>query len=152
MKLPDLTFVRTFDAPRELVFRVWTDPEHVKQWWGPHGYTNPVSIVEPHVGGRHKVHMKGPDGVELPAGGEFREVVPPSRLVFTSTALDDNGNLLLEALNTVTFMEKNGKTEMTLHAKLIFLAPGMEEAAKGMEEGWSQSLEKLAAHIASISR
>ena len=118
---------------------------------GGHMATNPVSIVEARVGGRHKVHMKGPDGIELPAGGEFREVVKPERLVFTSTAEDDKGNLLLEALNTVTFTEKNGKTEVTLQSKLTFLAPAMEEAAKGMEEGWSQSLEKLAAHIASLT-
>jgi uncharacterized protein YndB with AHSA1/START domain len=152
MKLPDLTFVRTYDAPRELVFDVWTNSKHVREWWGPKGFTNPVCIVEPHVGGKFHVHMQWPDGPVIPGGGEIREIVKPSRLVFSSTAEDDKGNRLLEALNTVTFVEKNGKTEVTLHAKMIFLAPGMEQAAEGMEEGWSQSLEKLAAYIASITK
>ena len=77
-RFPDLTFTRVFDAPRELVFKVWTDPYHVAQWWGPHGFSIPVCKVDARAGGRFDVHMQAEDGTILPSVGEFLEVVPPT--------------------------------------------------------------------------
>src|SRR5438874_12824597 len=80
-----LVLTRVFDAPRELVFRTWTDPQHVEQWWGPHGFSNPVMEWDARPGGAIRNHMRGPDGTIYPSRGEFLEVVPPERLVFTMT-------------------------------------------------------------------
>jgi hypothetical protein len=96
-----------------------------------------------------RIHMRGPDGVVYPGGGIFHEIVAPERLVFTSTAFEDaHGNPELEVLNTVTFADLDGKTQLNLHAVVIKATPAMAGALAGMDEGWSQSLDKLAAHIA----
>ncbi|HEX9222992.1 MAG TPA: SRPBCC domain-containing protein, partial [Candidatus Acidoferrales bacterium] len=115
----ELVLTRVFDAPRELVFKVWTDPKHVAQWWGPHGFTNPVCELDLRPGGAIRIHMRGPDGTVYPMTGVYQEVVPPERLVFTSAALDANGNPMFEVLTTVTFAEESGKTKQILRAHVI---------------------------------
>src|SRR5687768_8662741 len=85
----EFVFKRVFDAPRELVFRVWTDPEHVAQWWGPHGFTNPVCIWDARPGNAIRLDMTAPDGSVNVIGGTFEQVVPPERLVFTVVAFPD---------------------------------------------------------------
>src|ERR1700688_4411146 len=97
----EVVFTRVFDAPRGLVFKVWTDPKHVAQWWGPHGFTNPVCELDARPGGAIRIHMRGPDGTIYPMTGVYREIVEPERLVFTSVPLDKNGDPLFEVLNTV---------------------------------------------------
>ncbi len=149
MTLPEITLTRTFDAPRALVFKARTDPKHVARWWGPHRFTNPVCVVEPRVGGAFHVHMQGPDGIVHPGGGQFREVVEPERLVFTTTLEDGKGGTLIEALTTVTFAEEGrSKTKLIVHARVLKASPEMAGALAGMEEGWSQSLERLESHVA----
>ena len=145
--LPDLTFMRVFDAPRALVFKMWTDPYHVAQWWGPHDVTNPISKLDARVGGRFEVHMVSPGGTVYPSVGTFHEVVPPERIVFTSGLEDGNGNKLLEVVNTVTLEEDNGKTRMTLNAKVLWAVPEVADKLGGMEQGWTESLERLKAEI-----
>jgi uncharacterized protein YndB with AHSA1/START domain len=145
----ELVIERIFDAPRELVWKAWTDPKHVAQWWGPRGFTNPVCEMDVRPGGAILIHMRGPDGVVYPAKGVFREIVEPERLVFTDSAFEDeDGNPQLEVLTTVTFAEQGGKTKLTLHAIVIKSTPAVAEALAGMEEGWSQSLDKLAEYLA----
>src|ERR1700722_7233031 len=75
---------RLFDAPRDLVFKAWTDPKHLAQWFGPHGFTNPVCEVDLRPGGIWRHVMRGPDGNDYPMISIFQEVLPPERLVFTS--------------------------------------------------------------------
>lgn len=96
--------------------------------------------------------MRGPDGMIYPMKGVFHEVVEPERLVFTSTALrDEQGHPLFEILNTVTFEDFHGITKMTLHAKLVTrdfkMTPQVAAALSGMEQGWSESLYRLADHL-----
>jgi uncharacterized protein YndB with AHSA1/START domain len=96
--------------------------------------------------------MKGPDGSPfgkpMPMGGTFQEIVPPERLVFTTTAFSDGkGGWLLENLNTVTFADKGGKTELTLSVVVRKSSPAVAGALAGMKEGWSQSLVKLDALV-----
>ena len=91
--------------------------------------------------------MRGPDGVVYPCAGVFREVVEPERLVFTTAALDAAGNAMFEVLNTVTFVEHQGKTKLTLHAEVASATPQADRFLAGMEEGWSQSLERLASLV-----
>src|SRR5579872_6853405 len=77
----ELTITRVFDAPRALVFKAWTDPKHLAQWWGPHTFTNPVCELDVRTGGAFRIVMRGPDGAEHPARGVYGEVKPPERLV-----------------------------------------------------------------------
>src|ERR1700677_1020784 len=79
----ELTLIRTYDAPRALVFAALTDPSHLAQWWGPHGFTNPVCEIDPRPGGALHIDMQAPDGHVYRTRGEVREIIPPKRLVFT---------------------------------------------------------------------
>ena len=144
----ELTLTRIFNAPREIVFKAWTDPRLLAQWWGPHGFTNPVCEVDARPGGAIYINMRWPDGRDNFMKGTFHEVVPPERLVFTTSALEDDAGMpQLEVLNTVTFAEQGSQTKLTLHAVVVRAGPAAEGALSGMEEGWSQSLEKLAAAL-----
>jgi len=145
----DLVMTRVFDAPRELVFKAWTETKHVAQWWGPAGFTNPVCEVDPRVAGAIRIDMRAPNGVVYPMTGEFQEIDEPERLVFVSHALDDKGNSMFDLLNTVTFEDQRGKTALTLQARVIRETAVAPQYLKGMEMGWSQSLDRLAAHVGS---
>jgi uncharacterized protein YndB with AHSA1/START domain len=101
----ELTLVRTFDAQRELVFAAFTDPRYLAQWWGPHGFTNPVCEFNARPGGALRIHMRGPDGGIYKAQGVVREIVTPERLVFTIAVREDGGGIRLENLTSVTFVE-----------------------------------------------
>ena len=145
----ELVMTRILDAPREMVFNAWTDPMQLAQWWGPSYFTNPVCEVDVRPGGAILIHMRAPDGVVYPMKGAFNEVVEPERLVFTSSAIeDDAGNPQLEDLITVTFEDEDGKTRLTVHAVVTKATPAAMGALAGMEEGWSQSLDRLAEFLA----
>ncbi|MFO1187811.1 MAG: SRPBCC family protein, partial [Alphaproteobacteria bacterium] len=145
-----LLLTRVFDAPRELVFKCWTDPKHFAAWWGPHMFTAPKVELDLRPGGKIFVLMSGPPPWQRhPMGGEFREISPPERLVFTSH-LEAGGRLTLQNLNSVTFEDLGGKTRMRLHVRVLVAAPEMAGALGGMEIGWSQSLEKLAAYVVKL--
>jgi uncharacterized protein YndB with AHSA1/START domain len=149
--LPELTFVRTFEAPRALVFKVWTDPYHVAQWWGPHGLTIPVSKVDARVGGRFEVHMQAPDGRVFPSVGTFHELVPYERIVVDSNLVDGAGKKLIEVLNTISLEEAGAGTRMTLHIKVLAAVPEVAASLATMEQGWSESLERLGAEISRVA-
>jgi uncharacterized protein YndB with AHSA1/START domain len=145
----ELVIERIFDAPRELVFRAWTDPKHMGRWWGPHGFTNPVCELDVRPGGAIRIDMTGPDGVVYPMNGVFHEIVEPERLVFTSSAFaDQDGHDQLEVRNTITFADEGGKTKLTVRAAVVRSTPEVAGALEGMEEGWSQSLDRLAQVLA----
>ena len=150
MQLPDLTFRRVFDAPIALVFKAWTDPAHVAAWWGPHGFSNPFTAIEPRPGGRFHVHMQAPDGLIQPMGGHFVEIEEPTRIVFVTSLSGEDGATIIENVHTVTLAERGQRTEMTLHSKMVHAAPFMLPHVDGMEAGWSQSLERLAAILKAI--
>jgi uncharacterized protein YndB with AHSA1/START domain len=144
----ELVLTRVFDAPRELVFKAWTDPKQVAQWWGPRGFTNPVCDLDVRPGGAIRIHMRGPEGTVYPMTGVYQEVVEPERLVFTSAALDADGNPMFEVLTTVTFAEQGGKTKQIMRARVIKSTAEAAPYIKGMEAGWTQSLERLAKSLA----
>jgi len=148
----ELVLTRIFDAPRELLFKVWTDPKHVAQWWGPHGFTNPVCELDLRPGGAMLIHMRGPDGVLYPMTGVYQEVVEPERLVFMSAMLDDKGNPMFEVLTTVTFAKEGGRTKQILRARVIKKTAQAAPYLAGMEAGWTQSLERLTAYVATESK
>ena len=139
-----LHFTRVFDAPRALVFKMWTDPTHMAQWWGPRGFTNPICELDARVGGKIRIDMRAPDGRVFPMSGTFREIVEPERLVFVAYPDDHAGNHLAESLTTVTFEDQGGKTKLTMHARAVGLAPIAVQMLAGMDAGWNGSLDKLA--------
>ena len=94
--------------------------------------------------------MRGPDGTVYPMTGVYQEIVEPERLVFISAALDADGNPLFEVLTTVTFAEQGGKTKQTMRAHVIKTTTQAAPYLKGMEPGWTQSLERLAESLAKI--
>lgn len=138
-----VTLTRVYDAPRDLVWRAWTDAKHLAHWFGPKGFTSSVPELDVRVGGALHIVMHGPDGNDYPMKGEFREVVPPERLVFSNIAIDKNGNHLLEGETTVIVEEQDGKTRLTLHTRAVGLVPIAPQMLAGMEAGWSQSIDKL---------
>lgn len=146
-KMQELITTRIFDAPRDVVFRAWTDPERLKRWWGPKGFTNPVCEVDVRPGGAILIHMRAPDGVVYPMTGVFREIVEPERLVFTSSALDSKGEPLFEVLNTVTLSEEGAKTRLTVHASVSKVKAQAAPHLAGMEQGWSETLDRLAEEV-----
>jgi uncharacterized protein YndB with AHSA1/START domain len=147
----ELTLVRIFDAPREVVFKSWTDPLQLAKWWGPKIFTKPVCEADARPGGAWRIVLRAPDGTEYPASGIYREVVEPEKLAFTNNATDRDGNPLVEAFTTVTFEDLGGKTKLTLHTRAVGLVPYAPRMLAGMETGWSQSLDKLAESLQSIA-
>jgi uncharacterized protein YndB with AHSA1/START domain len=145
--MQELVTTRVFDAPLELVFKAWTDPERLKRWWGPKGFTNPVCEVDVRPGGAIRIHMQAPDGNVYPMTGVFQEIVELERLVFTSSALDQNGEPLFEVMNTVTFAAEGGKTKLTVRASVTKAKGGAAQHLAGMQQGWSLSLDRLATEV-----
>lgn len=151
----EVTITRVFDAPRELVYDVWTDEQHIASWFGPRSFTNPVVEMDVRPGGRMVIHMQGPDGSVYPSVGTFTDVTPPERLAFTSAAYAGvGGPFLLEDHTTITFTERDGragrKTELTLHAVVTRSTPEAAAALSGMEQGWSESFDKLARQLTTL--
>lgn len=143
----EIVITRVFDAPRELVWQAWTDPGHVRAWWGPLGFSNPACEMDLRVDGVFLLHMRGPDGIGYPCRGIYREIKAPERIVYESEADDIHpcgGGLPPRALVTVTFAEQDGGTALTIHTRFPS-AEGLEAAAKmGFNAGWAGSLERLA--------
>jgi uncharacterized protein YndB with AHSA1/START domain len=137
----ELVITRTFDAPRELVWKAFAELEHARQWWGPRGFTVPVLELDSRPGGAWRAVMRSPDGEDYPQSGVYREIVPPERLVFTF--IWDNEGPDREMLCTFTFAERGKKTEMTFRKGPFKSAEGK----KGEEEGWNECFDRLAAHI-----
>ena len=98
---------RMLNAPRELVYKVWTDPEHIKHWWGPQGFTNTIEEMDVRAGGMWKLVMHGPDGTDYRNVSEFKEVIPMERLVYEH----QTGPFFIA---TVTFKEQGSKTLFTM--------------------------------------
>jgi len=142
-----LVIERVFDAPRDLVFKAWTDPERVAQWWGPKGFTNPVCEMDVRPGGALRIVMRAPNGAEYPMEGVFREIVEPERLVFTNIAVDQKGRPLVNGHTTVTFAEHRGKTKLTLQTSAVGLVAIAVAMLEGMEAGWSSSLDRLEEYL-----
>lgn len=148
----EIVIKRTFDAPRELVWRAWTDPEHLMRWWGPKGFTSPFCKVDLRVGGTYLFCMRSPEGKDFWSTGIYREVTPPERLVWSDSFADEHGNRVpasyyemgddwpAEFPVTVTLEADEGKTRLTLRQGGV-PAGQMTELC---EAGWNESLDKFA--------
>ena len=148
----EIVITRIFDAPRELVWKAWTDPKHFQRWWGPKDYTCPFCQMDLRVGGKYLNCMRSPEGQEYWSTGVYREIIPMERIVFTDCFADEQGNVVpathygmsadfpLEMLVTVIFEDSGSKTKMTL--KHVDLPIG--EMTEQTGAGWNESFDKLA--------
>ena len=155
-KQQGIVITRIFNAPREKVWKAWTDPELMKRWWGPKHFTSPFCKIDFRVGGKYLYCMRSPEGQEFWSTGVYREIVPLERIVCTDSFADEKGNVVpathygmgeevpLEMLVTVTFEDLGGKTRMTLRHE--GLPAG--EMRDGAGAGWSESFDKLAEYLA----
>jgi uncharacterized protein YndB with AHSA1/START domain len=139
-----LNMSRVFDAPRSLVFKVWTQPEHLVRWWGCPRTKSATCKIDPRKGGAFRVVMRLEDGTDHRVSGVYKDVTPPERLVFTWAWEDADGNRGHETLVTVTFAEQGGKTKLTLRQEVFESA----EMCDLHREGWTASLERMVAEIA----
>jgi len=143
-----LTITRTFDAPRSLVFKAWTESEHTARWWGPRGFKSTVLKNELRPGGAYRIHMRGPDNDDHWSQGVYREVVPPERLVMVGSWADAEGNPTRpETTLTLLFEDVSGKTKLTLHNAIF-----ESVTARDMHQsGWTSALDSLAEYLATVS-
>ena len=111
---PGLVVTRLLDAPRSLVFKVWTEPEHLARWWGPKGFTLLSCETDVRPGGTWVRCLRGPEGTKYIKRGTYREIVEPERLAFTYIDEDAQGRRGPETLVTVTFEEEGDRTRLTL--------------------------------------
>ena len=138
-----LVLTRILDAPRSLVFSVWTRPEHLTRWWGPKDFTLPFCETDFRIGGAYRFCMRSPEGTDHWVWGTYREIVEPERITFTWHRDDAQGNLTNESVVTVTLAEHEDKTKLTLH-QAVFWTTEDRDAHQG---GWTQCLDRLAAYV-----
>ena len=156
-----MVVTRIFDAPRELVWKAWTDPEYVKQWRGPQGFTAPFCKIDFRVGGKFLCCMRAPDGQEFWNGGEYHEIILHEKIASSMYFSDPEGGKIdparigieheaIEGAHDVITFEDLGNSQ----TKLTFIGNETLENARnsGQEEGWNQILEKLAAVMAGLAQ
>jgi uncharacterized protein YndB with AHSA1/START domain len=158
----DFVISRVFDAPRDLVWKVFSEPEHMKQWWGPKGFTVIASNMDFRPGGTYHYGMKAPNGAPMWGKFVYREIAPPERMVFINSFSDEAGGLTrhpmsptwpLQMLSTFTFEEEpGGKTRVTIRWS-AYNATDEEQKTfdsshESMRQGWGGTLEQLQAYLA----
>ena len=136
----EMILTRVFDAPRELMWKLWTEPDHIRKWWGPKGCTLPGCEMDFRPGGKYRFVMRGPGGEDNPFHGVYHEIVRNERIVFTAILDNLPGH---ELLTTVTFADEGGKTKLTVRQTTPPGVPGL-----GQNQGWSETLVRLADLIA----
>lgn len=139
----EVVITRVFDAPRSLVFKAWTDPEHRMRWWGPHGFTTSSCKMDLRAGGAWRICMRGPDGHEDRQQGVFREIVEPERLVFSYAFEDEAGKPGHETVVTVTFADLGAKTQLTIHHAVFETVAVRDDHVRG----WNEALDHLAQYV-----
>ena len=143
----ELLITRLFKAPRALVFKAWTTPEHLAHWSGPHGFTTPHHAMDLRPGGAYRACLRAPDGTEHWVQGVYREIVEPERLVFTHAWEDANGNPGHQTLVTITFADHGGRTMMTFH-QAQFESVASRDGHRG---GWTGSFERLETYLEQLA-
>jgi len=134
---------RTFNASRERVFAAWTEPAHIKQWFGPQGCSVSGIEVDFRVGGKYRFTAQTEQHGEMTVGGEYREITPPEKLVYTWQWEDDPAYAEQETLVTVEFVDLGGSTEVRVTHENFPTA----ENVKNHEYGWNGALDKLATYL-----
>ena len=149
--IKEIFFEKTYDAPVDAVWRAWTDPKMLKQWWGPNDVTIPECEVDLKVGGRFYIVMEageamGPyKGTLWPMEAKFTAIEPNSKLAYVGKAWTkgSEAETEIEQETDMTFSEENGKTKLKLRAAILKSGPAADLAIQGMQQGFTQQLEKL---------
>ena len=147
----ELVLTRLINAPREKLYRAWTEPALLKQWFAPLPYTTPVVQTDVRVGGASLVVMRGPDGSDLPCPGVYLEVVPNERLVFTDAyvrAWEPSEKPFMTVI--LTFENENGQTRYTARVRHWTVADRETHEKMGFHQGWGQCADQLAALVEKI--
>jgi uncharacterized protein YndB with AHSA1/START domain len=139
----ELVITRIFEAPRRLVFKMWTEPEHLVRWWGPRGFAGLSSWMDVRPGGTWTRSMRAPDGSVIRKRGVYREIVAPERLAFTYVTDDPEGIPGPETLVTVTLADIGGRTRLTLHQAFFHSVATRDDH----RSGWTGALERFAQHL-----
>ena len=139
-----LVLTRICDAPRDLVFSAWTEPERAARWWGPKGFTTVSCVMDVRTGGAYRRQMRSPDGTLYTKRGIYREIRPPEWLVFTWAWEDDQGNPGHETLITVHFELDGSRTRLTLHQAVFETTPVRDSH----RSGWTSSLQRFTEYLA----
>jgi len=145
----EIVMTRVVDAPRQLMFEAWTTPEHLRHWMlGPPGWTMPVCEVDLRPGGSWHFVWRKPEGAEMDMSGQYREILPPERVVHT----EKWGSEWPETINTVLLAEENGKTTVTM--EIQYPSKEARDAAlkTGMKEGAGQSFDRMEEYLGGIAR
>ena len=158
---PDFVVSRVFDAPRDLVWKAFTEPERMKEWWGPKGSTVIASKMDLRPGGTYHYGMKAPDGSPMWGRFVFREIIAPERMVFINSFSDEAGGTTrhpmaptwpLEMLSTFTFEDVGGKTKITIrwapHNATDEERKTFDSGHDSMRQGWGGTMDQLAAYLA----
>jgi uncharacterized protein YndB with AHSA1/START domain len=147
----ELVLTRLIDAPREKLFKAWTDPELLKQWFSPRPWTTPVIEVDVRAGGANLTVMRGPDGTEFPNRGIYLEVVENERLVFTDAytkAWEPSEKPFMTAI--ITFEDEAGQTRYTARVLHWTVADREAHEKMGFHQGWGLCTDQLAALAARV--
>jgi uncharacterized protein YndB with AHSA1/START domain len=158
----DFVISRVFDAPREMVWKAFTDPEHMKHWWGPKGFKVIVSKMDLRPGGTYHYCLKAPDGTPMWGKFVYREIIPPQRIVLIGSFSDEAGGITrhpmaptwpLEMLSTFTFEDQpGGKTKFTVrwspHNATDEERTAFEAGRTSMQMGWTGTLDQFADYLA----
>jgi uncharacterized protein YndB with AHSA1/START domain len=147
----DLVLTRLIDAPRDKLFRAWTDPNLLKQWFAPLPYTTPVAELDVRPGGANFIVMRGPDGAEMPNRGIYLEVVKNERIVFTNAyvkAWEPSDKPFMTVI--LTFEDEGGKTRYTALVRHWTIADRETHEKMGFDKGWGQCADQLEALVARI--
>lgn len=144
---PELVVTRMFPAPRELVFKTWTDPGHLSNWWGPQGFTLTIHSIDVKPGGVWRYTMHGPDGTDYENKISYMEVVRPETLVYAHGDAEEDEQFRV----TVTFADRGSETELTMRS-LFKSAEDLAYVVKnyGAVEGAKQTLDRLAEELAKL--
>lgn len=146
-----VVIARIFDAPRALVFKMFTTPEHLAQWWGPKGWTLPVCRMDFRPGGVWHYCMRGPNGEESWGKAVYQEVVEPERIVYLDTFSNAEGTAVAgmpEILATVIFTEHEGRTKLTNRAQFASAKEVESVLEMGMVQGLTETWDRLEAYLA----
>ncbi len=147
----ELVITRMIDAPREKVYRAWTEAELLKQWFAPLPYTTPSATLDVRPGGSNVIVMRGPDGNEFPNAGTYLEVVKNERLVFTDAYTKDWEPSQKPFMTVIlTFENVGGKTQYTARVRHWTVADREAHEKMGFHQGWGQCADQLAALVAKL--
>jgi uncharacterized protein YndB with AHSA1/START domain len=149
----ELVMERYFSAPRQLLFQVFTRAEHLKRWWAPQPYTIPVCTIDLRHGGIWHYCMRSPEGQDQWARCVYREIVPPEKLVYTTTFADEHANPtegMPEHLTTVIFTEEAGKTRVTARVQFSSAVALKVAVDLGMLQGMSITWESLVEYVQEV--